>query len=855
MALLAFPADFRARQGAALLQTIATDLEGARNFGQVGRLLANLWDLVRGGMAERLARRGQAGRGVAGSTGHGESRVRQALRRGTTDLRYAGRSLVARRGSSTAIIAVFSLGIGLATAMFVLADPYVFRPLPYARPHELAILQLRSGRGGAPPALTPSLDQWRSRSDLFAGIAAYTWGPDVWIRSDAGQTALNVLDVTENFFDVLGAGRGGQLPSVAAADEADIPVVLTPEGRRKVFPAHFAVGSFPGPHGRVVRIAGVLPDRLLLPGPHTGVDGLSTFESGPLRTVTVRANGGYSTSRMLTVVARVRPGLTLAAVSESLRTMMAPQVDYQVRAEWLSEVMTQDVRPLAMGALAAAVLVLFVCAGNVANLLAARDAWRVREFATREALGASRADVLRLRLLELLAIGAASLVIGLGLAGAALVACSRVIPAEYVTLGGPQITWRGLFCAVAGAGLVLVTALVPLLMTTARARTPHEVTAEGRGANRLRLGFLGMQSAFALVLSVGAAMLLQSYSNLAEYDMGVDRSALTVSVSPVAPTGQARRSARPLDVAQTLDRLRTLPRIREASARHGGSRGRSFEINGSSAFAFFEETMPAFFEAMGMRLVRGRALAPGDERWRAVVVNEAFVRTHWPGQSGLGQLVRRDDDQAEVVGVVRDVHELPLRGPAEPMIYTLVTEIPGSVSYVLSASGDPRAHVAAVRRTLAAAHPNAMIGGIGTVGGQLMDRVRDRTFATLVLTLFAVAAVVVTLAGLAGLVGFLVARRTREIAIRMAIGARPAHIRRLVARDTLTAACAGAVIGLLVGRWLSTWLESLVFGIEAGNWTTTLVAACAAVALMVLAALLPARRALRLQPTEALRAE
>jgi putative ABC transport system permease protein len=141
------------------------------------------------------------------------------------------------------------------------------------------------------------------------------------------------------------------------------------------------------------------------------------------------------------------------------------------------------------------------------------------------------------------------------------------------------------------------------------------------------------------------------------------------------------------------------------------------------------------------------------------------------------------------------------------------------------------------------------------VDGQLAERVRDRTFATLMLTLFAVAAAAVTIAGLVGMVSFLVARRTQEIAIRMAIGARPAQIRRLVVRDTLMAACMGAIVGLLLGRWLPTWLESVVFRIEAGNWTTVLMAAVVAVTLMVCATFIPVRRALKLQPLEALRVD
>jgi predicted permease len=858
-ALLAFPADFRARQGRALLQTLTADLRRRSVVASALRLFGNLLDTVRAGMAERLARRRHSIRPPASlnSVASGGS---PQIGRWLVDTQHAWRSIRLRPGASAATTMVFALGIGLATAMFALADPYFLRPLPYERPQELAVIRLGSpgGRGGLPPGgrgaippPTPTLEAWRSRTDLFDGVAAYTGRAAIWVRSDAGLVSLTVTDVTENFFQVLGTRDPVPEASLAESSTASVPIVLASRGRQKIT-ADLAAGTLVGENGVTFRVDGSLPERFLFPEPgQQNLEALSAFSTGPLRTITADGEGAYSSRRPLTVIARLKPGVDLALAANSLGAMMPSNARYAVQADWLSDVMTRRVRPLATGALTAGLLILLVCAGNVANLVAARGAWRAREFATREALGASRLDILRLRLLELGLMAVASAAGGLGIAWLALAASARVIPAEYVTLGAPAITGRVVtFSGLAALGVVVIV-LIPLLMTV----RPAAHRAPGRAVTWLRFGFTGVQSALSLVLAVGAAMLLQSYANLHAHDLGLDRTSLTVTVAPPHPGGR-QGPGRVLDVQSDVDRLSRIPGVAAASARRGGMSGGSVLVNGVPTFAFIEDTAPGLFDAAGMTMRQGRALRPGDELWRAVVVNEAFAREHWPDRSPLGQVIVRDKRQAEVVGVVRDVFwfEFSFEPPA-PKIYALVTGMPNTVEYVVRGAGDPTAYVEPIRRTLVAVHANDFIGEVETVGGRLADRVRDRTFATLVLTFYAVAAGAVTLAGLVGIVTFIVARRTREIAIRLAVGARPTHIRRLVVREVLAAAAAGAAVGLLVGRWLSTWLESFVFGIEAGNWPTALAAALGAVTIMILAALVPARRAVRLQPTVALRTE
>jgi hypothetical protein len=287
-------------------------------------------------------------------------------------------------------------------------------------------------------------------------------------------------------------------------------------------------------------------------------------------------------------------------------------------------------------------------------------------------------------------------------------------------------------------------------------------------------------------------------------------------------------------------------------------------VGGERKLTVLARVSERFFDAVGLAIVEGRPLQSGDQRWNGVVVNHTFASTHWPNRSALGQVVGYQATalQAVVVGVVRDGLAGLTREP-DPRVYELFAAEAGgrspardrSISYIVRASGEPLAYRESIRRAIARDGSQAVLGEISTLGSRLSDAVRDRTFATLVLSLFGFAGAAVTLAGLVGIVTFVVARRTRELAIRLAIGASTAHVRGLVAREAVAAALAGGFAGLVAGRWLSTWLEHLVYGIEAGNWTTTSAAGAAMLTLMIAAALIPARRAMRLQPTDALRVE
>jgi len=770
------------------------------------------------------------------------------------DCRAALRSASVRRGSTAAVVLVVAIGIGLATAMFALTAPFVLRPLSYANAGALVAIEIKTSgiRDIQKDPLIPTLDDWRANTTLFESVAAYSAGPAARLP---GGGYLAFYYVTENFFDVLGVKRPASSAwKIPDGSTGSLPLLLTSTGRRLLESDSGELRSqFESRDGRVFRVAGLLPDTFLFPNPRSlRVPALAAFDGGRLL-----PSAGCC---FRTVIARLRPGVTFEAVARQLATPLGSGKPLEVKVASIDEQIRGSVRPLAWGALGASVLLLIICAGNVANLLAAKAVHRRGEFATRVAIGAARVDLLRLWFVEVTLTTTLAAVAGLGIAWGVLKVAAVIVPPEYATLGLPALSWRAIVFGCAAALAVTCIALVPVVLTLLTAETARGKRA-GRLTRTLRGGFAGAQATLAVVLAVGASMLVHSYITLIGQNPGYRGDVLSANVSyPLAYPAQARS----VEVQATMATLRRLPGVESVAASAGevvgdGQSKRSVILNGGLVFTDAYAVTPEFFETAGLSILQGRALRATDARFAGVVVTRSFARTHWPDGSAIGQHVTFSGAQGVVVGVVEDALAHGLDRAATPTLYsTLDFDDFRSlgVKFVVRVTGDPSGYVAPIQRTLAErSMRDADIGSVATIDERLSETVRDRTFATLVLAIFATAGVVISLAGLVGIVTFLVARRTKELALRVALGAPRRHIVRLVVSEALLTAAVGGLAGLLIGRWLSRGLESLVFGIQAGDWRTALVGAVAAMLVMGLASLVPAWRALRLSPTEALRVD
>lgn len=768
------------------------------------------------------------------------------------DVVHALRSAARQLGATAAIVCVLALGVGLSTTIFALADPFTLRPLPYPAPESLVAIELRLDLSAEDPRI-PSLAEWRDRTDLFADVAAYRHGELLRLRGPQRSSAVRVIEISGNLLPLVGVPIQGL---EQRSGDAGAVLVLSAQAAGRIGDSGRGLVSLARQDGGSVAIAGTLPRHFLFPGPNARWDALTPVQVEALADVQIVAGSSFS-ARPFTVIARLQTGLTADAAQAALAASVARDDGFTVVVHPLTARMRSGLEALALGALGAGALILLICAANLGNLMLVRGLSRHRELATREALGASGRDLARLMTLEAGLLAACGVSAGLVLAHAVLTVTGRFIPSEYASLGMPELTIRGVLVA-SIAGLLLTTAGAFPAYAAWRATPRLTAMADARSLRRARLTMTVVQSAGAILLVSGAALLIRSYVTLVAQDTGFDVTSTIASVSyPAAHTGVPLQ----VDIEATLQELQRLPGVTAAGGALGGLvddlRGMTIvQAGGRPAPVALTHVTPAFFEAVGLRLIQGRSLQMDDVA--VVVVNEAFRRQHWPDVLDVvGRPLTLGPRPMHVVGLVADTQSSALDEPPAPAVYALLRNPFASlrVTYaVRMARGvTPPAH--AVEQIVMRVNRDAIVTDIGPLRGRFNLSVRDRVFATLVVAIFATAGIGVCMAGIVGVVSFGVARRTREVAIRVCLGATPWAIRRLVLSEALTCAAAGAALGLTASFWSSRLLERFLFGVQPGDPATILSGAGVMLALVALAAAIPSQRAVRLPPSAALRVE
>ena len=753
-------------------------------------------------------------------------------------------------GPLAGAITVIAVGVGLAAMVFALADP-VFRRLPYADPDRLVLIGFGLPRPGvrADAADVPSLASWQTRTDLFDGVAAFLDQGWLSVRLSDRIVPLRAVAATENLLDVLGVdSRPAESHPTSAWISSRVAALTGGElltGR-----------SVPTLPEGALRVRGVLPATFLLPQINRTepVDLLKVLPISPV----IRIDGAES--QALDIVARVRRGVTPQMVQAALNVSMA-LVGRPVSVVPLSAALNARLRGLATGAMLASGLVILVCCTNVLGMAMTRGLYRSTEIATRVALGATPSRIVGLLLGDGLKIAVFGSACALAVMRLTLATALIALPPQFATLGAPSATERVVLFVilvgiVAGASWCVGSLLAWKL--GAKRQAPFTASRDGGTIRVVRFVVIAGQLGAACVLLIASALLGRSYLNLLRVDSGMDdrTQTLTVVHDPNIPVG-LRRDV----VEQTLIALRRTGVLEAAGASDGGLLdGRGTWVGGvvtDGRFTSVDWTFVAgdYFQAIGLQFLTGGPPPLGNRD--LIVVTESAARELFGRPNPVGELFTWNGRDLRVAGVVRDVRVRRLSLPPRPGIYRPSDGWVGKeprTTYVLRVA-DQSAAVPSWERIVYGLDPRAVILDAGSVRARLDRSVRDRTFATLVFGLFGLASVLVAALGIAGVVAYTVVKRTREVAIRLALGATSNHVTKLVVRDAVAAAACGIATGIIASVWLSRSLESLLYGLHAADSLTLVVTAAGLLVSVLAAATLPGIRAGRVAPATTLRNE
>ena len=803
------------------------------------------------------------------------------------DLRYALRTL--RRSPGFALVAVLTLavGIGLNTAMFSVVNGVLLRPLPFRDPDRLVRLHHmhpeKAPTGG--PFSPQDLDDLRAGATGFESLAAYLFTP--------GETAVNLTGgtgeprsvqaayVSKEFFPLLGvnAARGRTLrPEENVPGNDRVAVVSDAFWRSRFNGDPRVVGQTLTLGGEPYTIVGVMPPAFSFPGREAEL----WMPISQIKEDDIPRERGL---RWMEVVGRLRPGTSPEAALGSVNAVLSRlSQEYsgtnegwgRARLETLRDAMVGPVRPALLVLLGAVVLVLLGACANLANLLLARASGREREIAIRTALGASRARLVRQLLTESLVLALLGGGLGLALADVgvrALLALSAgTIPRPDAVGVDGRVAAFALLLSVATA---LLFGLVPAVRA-ARAATAQTLRDGGRGGTERRGGgtraaLVLAQTAAAMVLLVGAGLLVNSLYRLLTVNPGFHSEHVLLASLDI-PTERYDNTQKKNGYRNELiRRVGELPGVVAVGAAktqplHGGGEPWEFTIPGrsgpSATMAPASGALivsPGYFTALGIPLVRGRVFDPRDdlpESPAVMLVNQAAARRYWPGADPVGQTVKLGETELTVVGVVGDVRNDGLASEPQPTVYAPFSLAPRpSTQLFIRTTGDPAVLADAVRRTIHDTDPLQPIAEVRTLRSAMADTVAQPRFFTILLSIFGSVAVFLAALGLYGVVAYSVTRRTNEIGIRMALGARAHDVVTMVIGHSAWPTGMGIVAGAVAALVLSRWMASLLFQVRPADPATFVAAAVLLGGVALLASWIPARRAAGIDPNLALRAD
>jgi predicted permease len=804
------------------------------------------------------------------------------------DARYGARTLLRAPVFSLVAVVTLALGIGANTAIFSVVNAVLLRPLPYRNADRL-VVALHSGSDPVAPA---NYIDWRDQGRSFQAMAAAEYWSANLTGSEAPEHLLG-LRVTPNLLPMLGVDPllGRQFAAGEDRQGAEHEVVLSYRLWQRLFNGDANVLGKPITlNSEAYTVVGVMPAGFqFAPFWATRAEMWVPLAFGDR----VHDRGGNS----LRIFGRLKDGVMLAQARAEMATITArlerqyPGTNRDVVVTPLKEKVVGSIETPLVTLLCACGFVLLIACANVAHMLLARTSGRQKEIAVRTALGAARGRVMGQLLTENLLLAALGAAAGLMIASWGIQALVALSPAYIPRVETVAIDLGVvLFLLAITAITAVIFGLVPA-MHVASGNLSDALKEGGRGGSdgvsrhRLRGFLVASEFALAFMLLIGAGLMIRSFVALQSVDPGFNPHHVLSMVVSVAGSNEAETGRRTVFYRQLLDRVRTLPGVQSAGAINhlplaGDTWGWSFAIEGrpkprpgESPTAVYRVAMPGYFQTMRLPVLRGRAIAEADDA-RApgvVLINERAAGAYWPGQDPLGQRISLETAKPDpptwltIIGVVRNAKQEDWASPPSPEIYLAALqnqEFLGNgdshtayITLVARTSGDPADLASTVKRTVWSFDRNLPISEVLTMDRVVADATSLSRFEMLLFGLFAVVALVLAAVGIYGVMNYSVSRRTREIGIRISLGASRAAVLRMVVQQGMMQALAGTAGGVVGALLLARLMTGMLYGVRPNDPITFGGVLIVLGLVAFLASCVPARRATRIEPMAALRSE
>jgi putative ABC transport system permease protein len=794
------------------------------------------------------------------------------------DIRYGIRTLFKNRGFTAVAVLALALGIGANTAIFSVVNAVLLRPLAFEQPEQLVLVwekRMQLGRVRNVVSVPDFID-WRAQNQVFEDMAAFS-GQGFNVGSSTEPERVQGAAVSPGLFSILRArplmGRTFEQDDDKPESSA-IAIISNALWQRSFASDPEIIGKPIRLNDRDHIVVGVMPADFLYPNRRTEIWVPLKFSQSELT-----SRGGHSYQ----VLARLKPGITLQQAQSDMDSIAAQlEQQYQVNTGHgvnvfsLHEEVVAGARPALLVLLGAVAFVLLIACANVANLLFARSAARQREIAIRTALGAGRSRIVRQLLTESVLLSVAGGIVGVLLAVWGLNVLLAIGEGSI-----PRVKEIKLDGWVLGFSLLvsIVTGLIFGLLPALQASKPdlNEALKEGsRGAsggirsNRIRSVFVIAEVAICLVLLIGAGLMIKSFTRLTNISPGFDPD--NVLSFGVSLSGSRYREPASINgfYKQTLDRLSSLPGVQSAAvvtalpmagsfgSRYFGIEGRPPQPPGQGFNANTNLATPGYFATMKIPLLEGREFEDRDAQGTpdVVIVNQEAVRLFWPDESPIGQKITFENRTRTVIGVVGDVKQSGLDVDTRPEMFSPYYQVTVPFgTFLVRTERDPAAMTSAVRTAMQEIDRDLPLYGIKTVNDVISESVAPRRFNMLLLGIFGGLALALASVGLYGVISYSVSQRTREIGIRMALGASPKGVLGLVVGQGVLLAVIGVVIGVAAAFFLTKFLATLLFGVSPTDPLTFAALSLILVGVSTTASVIPARRAMKVDPMVALRYE